>query len=154
MLFPTVRHHATPLTHTEPPRVTTSRLNPTYRGIFRLQLLFLGEEAEAVPQRHFAPSKPFLGGKGSEGSARSAFPFPARPQPRLHVSSRDPKGSFPPSAGSEVGSPNPCPIHPWNALESHLRDGQGQVTKHLEGRGAIPTGLALETTFQLAHKQV
>lgn len=52
------------------------------------------------------------------------------------------------------GSQNPCPIHPWNPLESHLGDGQGQVTKNLEGRGAIPTGLALETTFQLAHKQV
>lgn len=55
---------------------------------------------------------------------------------------------------ARVGSPNPCPIQPWNPLESHLRDGQGQVTKNLEGRGAIPTGLALETTFQLAHKQV
>lgn len=55
---------------------------------------------------------------------------------------------------ARVGSQNPCPIHPWNPLESHLGDGQGQVTKNLEGRGAIPTGLALETTFQLAHKQI
>ena len=52
------------------------------------------------------------------------------------------------------GSQNPCPIQPWNPPDSHLGDGQGQVTKNLEGRGAIPTGLALETTFQLAHKQV
>lgn len=66
----------------------------THWGILRLQLFLLGEKAEAIPQRHFASSKSFLG------------------------------------------------------------DGQGQVTKNLEGRGAIPTGLALEATFQLAHKQV
>lgn len=67
---------------------------------------------------------------------------------------RDPHSSHPHLGVRRGGSQNPCSIHPWNLLESHLGDGQGQVTKNLEGRGAIPTSLALEATFQLAHKQV
>lgn len=100
------------------------------------------------------PANPFWGERGVKGQHGMNLLFQLFANNPSFISAPETHRVPSHTRGGRVASQNPCPIHPWNLLEPHLGDGQGQVTKNLEGRGAIPTGLALETTFQLAHKQV
>lgn len=101
-------------------------MNPTYRGVLRLQLFFLGEKAETVPQRHLAPSKPFLDRKRTKGQHVLNFLSQLfSVNPGFHC-------SLPHFGVGRVGLPNPCPIHPWNPTLGMGRDRSQKTSKVVE----------------------
>lgn len=104
----------------------------SHRGVLRVQLLLLGEEAEAVVERDLSPGKAFLEGRGVRREFGGV---------RKDLGGRG--GTLGGFRGVFGAVPQP-----------YLWDGQREVTEHLEGGGAVAAGLALEAALQLPHKEI